>query len=222
MNKSENITKLSVALCELLAEVKDPKKTKQGYGYKYAELQPILEMLRPLLHKYGLFIIQIPGESADKITVETIIMHKSGQWISGITGLKFSQLAKMNEPQSAGSIITYARRYSLSAMIAIAAQEDTDANIEIEDKTNFTKKNQQIETKKQLQLTQQQSNTNQQRIKPTHQEIESLKQLLSNDPDKINNILKWANINSFDEMSLDAYEKAVNGIQKKIAQGGQK
>ena len=44
--------------------------------------------------------------------VETVIMHSSGEWISGEFMLKCSK----NDPQGMGSAITYAKRYALKAL----------------------------------------------------------------------------------------------------------
>jgi hypothetical protein len=57
------------------------------------------------------------------INIETMLMHISGEWILGINSIPISK----NDPQGAGSAITYARRYGLSAILGIH-QEDDDAN----------------------------------------------------------------------------------------------
>ena len=51
-------------------------------------------------------------------------MHTSGEWISEELLLP----ATKHDPQSAGSTITYARRYSLSGFICLATEEDDDGN----------------------------------------------------------------------------------------------
>jgi len=55
--------------------------------------------------------------------LHTRLLHTSGQWIASEHPLPMS-----GRPQEIGSALTYARRYSLSALIGIAADEDDDAN----------------------------------------------------------------------------------------------
>jgi hypothetical protein len=60
-------------------------------------------------------------------------MHTSGQWIESSMTLPLN-LENKNIAQSAGSIITYLRRYSLSAMLGIYADEDTDGEKQTQQK----------------------------------------------------------------------------------------
>jgi hypothetical protein len=55
--------------------------------------------------------------------LHTRLLHTSGQWIASEHPLPMS-----GKPQEIGSALTYARRYSLSALLGIAADEDDDAN----------------------------------------------------------------------------------------------
>jgi hypothetical protein len=133
MNKSENIDQLAGALSLLQGEVSDAHKDKKGYNYKYSDLSQILEIARPLMFKHGLSISQFPGTAHDKVTVESVLMHKSGQWMSGIIEMMVPEQKGMNLAQAAGSIITYARRYSLASIIGIT-QSDNDASSTIPEK----------------------------------------------------------------------------------------
>jgi hypothetical protein len=60
----------------------------------------------------------------EHVNVETVLMHESGEWIKGTISL----IPKADDPQSVGSALTYARRYSLSAILGVASEEDDDAN----------------------------------------------------------------------------------------------
>ncbi len=68
----------------------------------------------------------MPGKSDSGVTVSTMVLHNSGQWIKSETQLPIDSAAKMSAAQAAGSVITYARRYALAAALGIA-QEDDDA-----------------------------------------------------------------------------------------------
>jgi hypothetical protein len=126
MQMSENLTELGVALSKFQGEVNNVAKDKAGYGYKYADLAQILDSVRPLLSKHGLSVVQMPGKSESGVTVTTMLLHSSGQWLQSETQLPMDTAAKMSAAQAAGSVITYARRYALAAALGIA-QEDDDA-----------------------------------------------------------------------------------------------
>jgi hypothetical protein len=76
------------------------------------------------LTKNGLSVVQIPGFDANDVWLETMILHSSGESLSGRYPLRPSQ----QTPQGYGSALTYARRYSLAAMVGVVADEDDDGN----------------------------------------------------------------------------------------------
>jgi hypothetical protein len=130
MNKSESIGALAAALSQLQGEVENLHKDKQGYGYKYAELSSVLDEAKPLLAKYKLAVAQLTvndPSNASVVGVETVLMHCSGEWISSTVYMPV-EVKKGVLAQAAGSVITYARRYALAAMLGIA-QTDNDASV---------------------------------------------------------------------------------------------
>ena len=127
MNKSESIKELATALAKFQAEVKNPANSANNpfYKSKYAPLNEILNGVRPLLAKNGLSILQMPGGDSQETSITTLLMHESGEWIESEP---LTMKAVKNDPQGAGSVITYARRYSLSAILGISSEDDDDAN----------------------------------------------------------------------------------------------
>lgn len=133
MNKSESIKELAVALAKFQGEVNNPqnsttvkvKSDKGSYSYKYAKLDEVLNIVRPILSKNGLSIVQVPTTIDNQISVSTMLLHSSGEWLElePIT-LKMDK----STAQGAGGAITYARRYSLSAALGIASEDDDDTN----------------------------------------------------------------------------------------------
>lgn len=117
--------KLYKALYDFQQEVPNIYKNAQGYGYKFADLGQINDIVKPLLAKHGLGYIQ-PLEGS---TIKTIVFHvESGESIESSSDIPQGvQLAKMNEFQVLGSAITYMRRYSLSSMLGLITDEDADA-----------------------------------------------------------------------------------------------
>jgi len=130
MKTSNELGNIAKALAAAQGQMSDVQKNKQGYGYKYATLESILSMARPVLAKNKLSILQSHGNSDTMITVTTRIMHESGEWIEDTGGVEFQQLKGMNNAQAVGSAITYLRRYQLSAMLNITSDEDLDAKVE--------------------------------------------------------------------------------------------
>lgn len=135
MKKSESIKNIAKALAAFQAEVKNPANTETNpfFNSKYAPLNDILNLVRPLLSKHGLSVLQSPSGDGQNITVTTLITHESGEWIeSDPLTLK----ADKATAQGAGSAITYARRYALSAMLGISSEDDDDGNLASNNKNN--------------------------------------------------------------------------------------
>jgi hypothetical protein len=92
----------------------------KGYNYKYASLGKIMEVLKPLLKKHSLNVFQaIDGDS-----VRTVITYlPTKEQIMSECPVKAKEL---NDPQKFGSGVTYAKRYSLSALFCLITDEDDD------------------------------------------------------------------------------------------------
>lgn len=114
------------ALAAFQQDVPVIHKGTSGYGYSYADLPTIFEVINPLLKKHGLGFTQLVQEDG----VKTIVFHiVSGEQIESITPIPQGvKLAKMNEFQVLGSAITYIRRYALSSILCLVSDVDLDAN----------------------------------------------------------------------------------------------
>ena len=125
MNKSESIAAISQAISKAQGEVENASKNAKNphFKSKYADLAELLNTVRPVFSGHGLAIVQMPSFVDGVASVETLISHSSGEWISSICSAPVSK----QDAQGVGSAITYLRRYSLAAMCGIA-QEDDDAN----------------------------------------------------------------------------------------------
>lgn len=114
---------LSAALVKASAEiggaVKD--KTNPHFRSKYADLSAVIEAIKPALSKNGLTFIQQFKEASSGVSVETVIVHESGEVMS--TGALFVPATKQ-DAQGYGSAITYARRYSLQTAFGVPAEDD--------------------------------------------------------------------------------------------------
>jgi len=123
VTKSPEIKNLALALAAFQGEMKPVKKDSENpyFHSKYADLGTIIESVRPLLTKHGLSFVQFPS---GEYQLTTIILHVSGEWIEDT----FTMKPVDNKPQSIGSMLTYARRYALGAVLGIATEEDDDGN----------------------------------------------------------------------------------------------
>lgn len=99
-----------------------PTKTGSGYSYKYADLNDVLEAVRPVLNKHGLSIAQSTTSEEGQIGVMTRIYHTSGH----VESFGPLLLPAGGDARSAGSAITYARRYGLCAALGISPDDDDD------------------------------------------------------------------------------------------------
>lgn len=128
MTQSENIKELLAALADAQAELPTMPKSSQAYGYKYTDLDTIVQTIRPILQKHGLAYIQSVGGSDGCFTLTTRLFHKSGQYIEDTATIPAITGAKNNAAQLLGMGITYMRRYALCAMLGITSDEDVNAN----------------------------------------------------------------------------------------------
>jgi len=113
---------LSKAQGEFEHAIKDSKNPH--LRSKYADLASVLDVTKPVLHKYGLSYIQHPSAEGDRVSVRTMLCHSSGQFVESTLTLP---IGRTKDAQGVGSSITYARRYALAAILGIA-QDDDDGN----------------------------------------------------------------------------------------------
>lgn len=94
---------------------------KGKYQYTYADLASILAAVRKPLSENGLAVVQVITWGEGHSWLVTRLLHSSGQSIESTYPLR-----EYDRPQEMGSALTYARRYSLTALLGIAAEEDDD------------------------------------------------------------------------------------------------
>ena len=123
MEKSSSIKELASALCAFQGEVETIKKgeTNPFFKSKYASLADILNVIRQPLADNGLSFVQFPS---GRYGLDTMLLHSSGEWISE----SYEMEPTKHDPQGAGSVITYQRRYALGAILGLNIDEDDDAN----------------------------------------------------------------------------------------------
>lgn len=100
-------------------------KSGGKYSFSYAPLESILHAVTPALSKHGLSLTQATKrlESGSEF-VETTLRHASGEVITNMIPI----FVRDDGPQAYGSALTYARRYGVTLLLCISADDDDDAN----------------------------------------------------------------------------------------------
>jgi hypothetical protein len=138
MKSSETTQKIAAALVKVHKEIETiPFDAKNPFfKSKYTSLTAIMETIRPMLAKHGLFVLQGAGfhhtdsEGAiTAITVDTSLIHESGEFYTIGVVVPLARGKDGVTPQAAGAAITYAKRYGVSAVLALVTDEDDDGNM---------------------------------------------------------------------------------------------
>ena len=127
---NEKHTNLNAALSAAQAEFKAVAfdATNPFLKNRFASLGACIESTRPILAKHGLSVTQQPVGTGASIGVITTLRHSSGESASSEISLPLGDEKGKSQAQVAGSIITYLRRYSLSGVLGLYADEDNDGH----------------------------------------------------------------------------------------------
>lgn len=118
---------LATALAKAQAEIQNVamNRVNPHFRSKYADLAAVREAVIPVFTKHGLAVIQAPTVHLDVgFALETTVIHESGESLT----FYFPLPTDVNKMQAVGSAISYARRYTYSALAALASEDDDDGN----------------------------------------------------------------------------------------------
>lgn len=104
--------------------VKVTMKSGGSYTFSYAPLESILHAVMPALSANGLALTQSVGVAEGKPVVRTELMHADGESIFNHVQI----MVRDEGPQAYGSGLTYARRYGVTLLLCICADDDDDGN----------------------------------------------------------------------------------------------
>ena len=123
---SNDVQHVFAALAKANAALKSITKdrTNPHFRNRYATLDAIMDAVRPVLAANGLSIVQGAKETTEGFNVVTMLCHVSGQFISNVVPVPISK----QDAQGVGSALTYGRRYGVSALLALATDDDDDGN----------------------------------------------------------------------------------------------
>lgn len=125
--------KVAEILQHIQTELKAPKNQKNNFGgYKYRNLESILENVKPLLNKYNAVLtitddIITVGERIYVKAIATIMSVDDGDNIT-VSAYAREDVAKkgMDLSQLTGACSSYARKYALNGLFCIDDTKDAD------------------------------------------------------------------------------------------------
>lgn len=135
---SSKIGALATALAKAQSELANPEKSLiatlptmapggSEKSFRYASLASGPELVRKCLGQHEIVTVQATSIDRDGglIRLTTTLVHTSGEWIS--SDWPVCPVAETAVPHRMGAALTYARRYALFTLVAIAGEDDLDA-----------------------------------------------------------------------------------------------
>lgn len=113
---------IAAKLLAIQKEIQPIEKTETNpfFKSKYFDVNGVIAALRPILNKHGVVVIQPMTEWGDHMAINTIAIDAdTGEEIKGVT-----ILPDISDPQKAGAMITYFRRYALQSFFLLEAEDD--------------------------------------------------------------------------------------------------
>ena len=124
---STDITQLAKAMLQVQKELAPVTKDALNpyTRSKYATLNAIMEVCKPVLLSHGIWLTQItvPSEPGTVALLTKLTHAETGQYQAALTVLPLQKM----DSQSAGAALTYSRRYGLSALLGLVTEDDDDA-----------------------------------------------------------------------------------------------
>ncbi len=134
---SDSIGQLAGALAKAQAELVNPQKSltavieagpgREKQAYRYASLSSGLTIVRKTLGRHELAVVQTTDldPASGWVLLTTMLVHGSGEWIAARWPVCSGETC--SDPKLMGAALTYARRYSLFALVGLAGEDDLDA-----------------------------------------------------------------------------------------------
>ena len=125
-------------LLAAMQEMSNPKKDTNAYNYKYAQLDQVLDIVRPALQAHGMdirwqqrkeTISYIDGRERTIYVQELYVFDANEERLLDTRPLDFTASI-----QDRGKEETYLRRYALQSVFALAAEDDDGAEINAKQK----------------------------------------------------------------------------------------
>ena len=137
-SRSNSVGAIAGALAKAQSEILNPEKTQTASirtplapngerTFRYASLSSGLDIVRKCLGRHEIAVIQQTkiDEEAKLMKLTIMLAHTSGEWVS--SDWPVCPINEITSPHRMGAALTYARRYALFALVAIAGEDDVDA-----------------------------------------------------------------------------------------------
>lgn len=207
MNKSESIVEISKALSDFQKELQQPFKDADNpfFKSKYVPLESVVESITNVAPEHGLSFVQWAlNDDNGRVGVATMLMHTSGEYIE--FDPVFMQAEKQT-PQGAGALITYLKRYTLSAVFGITSDKDDDAN-----ESSGNGQSQPMQRRQQAPITQEQVGN----IKTKAMKFAELRNA------SIQDVYKALNITDLTKLGKNEADKSIKYLDKWIGNANKK
>ncbi len=128
MKADHNREAFDAAVSEAKAEIPAIVRNAKGHNDKrYANFDAIARAVDPVLSKHGLGY-RFRTAQTDKICVTCILFHRAGHFEETTLCGPADTTGSKNAIQAIGSTQTYLQRYTLVAMLGLAATDDDDGS----------------------------------------------------------------------------------------------
>lgn len=212
MNQTEDIKELVAALAKAQGKMEPAKFNRINPHFKnrYADFTSCMDACREPLSSNGLSIMQYCETINEKLVLVTLLAHTSGQWIKSHFPLNPMKM----DSQGIGSAMTYAKRYSLSAMLGIVSDDEDDDAEAAHGRGNFSDNSRRssIASKQETKIGAQKINPNQVNI------LKTLEEKLDGDCKK--RLSTWM-ANTYgspkiDDVPVEAFQKVFTGYENAV------
>lgn len=143
--ESEQLDQFALAMSKAQGKMKRAAKdcSNPFYKSKYADLSSVSDAIKEVFEENKIAVVQRTEDTLDRVTVCTKLIHESGQWVKSKNSMpafitekadKYdkSSSAMITRPmncQEVGSVITYLRRFQLSALAGVCPEDDDGNNV---------------------------------------------------------------------------------------------
>lgn len=187
------LAKAQSAIKAAIKDSENPAFKNGGKVSKYADLAAVWEACREPLSKNDLSIVQTTDFDDKDVWLVTTLMHSSGESIIG----RYPLRPVKHDPQGFGSALTYARRYTIAAMVGVVADDDDDGNAASGRNGNG-------------------HHTNGNGAKITSDQVDTLRGMIINADADVEKFCTYMNVGSLAEIPASRFPIAVDALNAKI------
>lgn len=121
--QSDSLKAIAPALLKAQKAIDVAIKNANNPHFKnnFANVEAVIDAVKGPLNDNGITFLQFGAPANDgHLGLTTTLLHTSGEFVSGTLTMPLQK----TDPQGTGSAITYARRYSLAAVLGLKTEDD--------------------------------------------------------------------------------------------------